>query len=55
MGSACCGAPLIDPWGTWEGLCSECKEYSFNEDEENSDPWADAYDIRRDDQLTEGA
>lgn len=36
MSSECCGAPLRDPWWTWEGLCTECREMSTDVDEDET-------------------
>jgi hypothetical protein len=27
LGSSCCGATVYDPGGTWEWLCTDCKEH----------------------------
>ena len=37
MASNCCWATVQDPWGTGEGLCTECWEHCTDDDEEEED------------------
>jgi len=37
MASNCCDKPIIDPWNTWEGICSECKEHCSNNTNEDDE------------------
>jgi hypothetical protein len=34
MSSSCCWERVIDPWNTWEWLCSSCLEHCTDEPEE---------------------
>jgi len=37
MVSNCCWSPVIDPGGTGEGLCSDCKEHCTDESEDQEE------------------